>query len=103
MLQMEYRQTSGGLQSVTKTDKQLYQPIEMEIGETSASTLVAESWQARKTHHEFVVETAKLDTLLFDKYFNGPVTIKIDVEDHEAAVLRGAATTIRKFKSLIVL
>lgn len=30
------------------------------------------------------------------------VTIKIDVEDHEAAVLRGAATTIRKFKPLIV-
>ncbi len=80
----------------------LYQPIEADIDETSASTLTAESWQARKTHREVVVETAKLDTLLLNRTLRDPLTIKIDVEDHEANVLRGAAEAVRKHRPFIV-
>jgi FkbM family methyltransferase len=82
--------------------EKLYQPIEADIDETSASTLTIKSWQARKAHRELDVETTKLDTLLSCETLNGPVTLKIDVEDHEAAVLRGAADTIRKFRPFIV-
>jgi FkbM family methyltransferase len=77
----------------------LYQPIEEE---SSASTLATNSWQARKRHKEVVVETAKLDTLLFRRALRRPVTIKIDVEDHEAAVLRGATDVIRTLRPIIV-
>jgi FkbM family methyltransferase len=80
----------------------LYQPIERECDETSASTLVTDSWQARKSHVELIVQTAKLDTFVSNRTLRRPITIKIDVEDHEAAVLRGAADTIRKFRPLIV-
>jgi FkbM family methyltransferase len=80
----------------------LYQPDEIETAETAASTLAAASWQARKAHREIIVETAKLDTFLSDRPLHSPVTIKIDVEDHEAAVLRGAADTIRKFRPFVV-
>jgi FkbM family methyltransferase len=80
----------------------LYQPIEDDIDETSASTLAGASWQARQAHRELDVETARLDTLLSGEVLRIPVTLKIDVEDHEAAVLRGAAETIRKFRPFIV-
>jgi FkbM family methyltransferase len=79
----------------------LYQPIEADIDETSASTLATESWQARKTHREVVAETAKLDTLLLNRNLRDPVTIKTDVEEHEAAVLRGARS-IRDHRSRLL-
>jgi FkbM family methyltransferase len=90
--------------AISDTDGQakLYQPIEEGADETSASTLTAGSWQARKAHRELKVETAKLDTLLSNASMHGPVTLKIDVEDHEAAVLRGAVETIRRFRPFIV-
>jgi FkbM family methyltransferase len=77
----------------------LFQPIEEE---SSASTLAADSWQARKSHNAFTVKMAKLDSFLADRTLRGLVTIKIDVEDHEAAVLRGAAETIGKYRPWIV-
>ena len=90
--------------AVSDTDgrAKLYQPIEGSADETSASTLTVGSWQARKAHRELTVETAKLDTLLSNRSMHGPVTLKIDVEDHEAAVFRGAVETIRKFRPFIV-
>jgi FkbM family methyltransferase len=77
----------------------LFQPIEEE---SSASTLVADSWQARKAHHSFTVPTARLDSFLAGRSLRRPVAIKIDVEDHEAAALRGAAETIREYRPWIV-
>lgn len=68
----------------------------------SSSTLAAESWQARKSHTALQVRTVTLDSFLSERPIRGPVTIKIDVEDHEAAVLRGAANTIRRYKPAIV-
>ncbi|HVZ53087.1 MAG TPA: FkbM family methyltransferase [Pseudolabrys sp.] len=74
-----------------------------EGGETpSSSTLAVESWQARKPHTALSVRTVTLDSFLSGRPLRGPVTIKIDVEDHEAAVLRGGADVIRKYKPAIV-
>lgn len=70
--------------------------------ETSSSTLSSVSWQARNPHEEFTVRTAKLDSYLSGRRLREPVTIKIDVEDHEAAVLRGATETIRHYRPAIV-
>ena len=91
--------------AVSDTDgrAKLYQPIETDADETSASTLAAESWQARKKHKEIVVETAKLDTLLSKMALHSPVTIKIDVEDHEAAVLRGAVELDKETQATLCL
>ena len=80
----------------------LYQPIEAEPTESAASTLATASWQARKPHKELIVETVKLDSFLANRTLGTPVAIKIDVEDHDAAVLRGAADTIRKYRPWIV-
>lgn len=80
----------------------LYQPIESNPGETSASTLAGKSWQARKSHHEIQVETSRLDTFFSNTELREPVTIKIDVEDYEASVLYGAKETIHQYKPWIV-
>lgn len=70
--------------------------------ESLSSTLASVSWQARKPHEEFTVRIAKLDSYLSGRRLREPVTIKIDVEDHEAAVLRGAVETIRQYRPAIV-
>lgn len=80
----------------------LYLPNEAGLDETTASTLAPASWQARKSHRELNIQSAKLDTFLADRKLRSPVTMKIDVEDHEAAVLRGAYASIKKYKPWIV-
>ena len=43
-----------------------------------------------------------VDTFLAERELKMPLVIKIDVEDHEAAVLRGAAKTITCYQPMIV-
>lgn len=73
-----------------------------DFGQTAASTLVAESWQAQKGGRQSVVRTARLDTLLAGQELPGPVAMKIDVEGFEPAVLRGARETIARYRPRIV-
>ena len=81
----------------------LYQPTNIDESEiSSASTIASVSWQARKQHSEILVRTAKLDTVLSGCELKLPLVLKIDVEDHEAAVLRGAEKTIAKYRPLVV-
>jgi len=70
--------------------------------EVSTATITKVSWQARKPHDEITVRTMKLDTFLACRPLQMPVVIKIDVEDHDAAVLRGAAETIARYRPMIV-
>jgi len=55
--------------AISDTDgrAKLYQPIEVDVDETSASTLATESWQARKTHRDVVVETGEIRHDTFEK------------------------------------
>lgn len=76
-------------------------PVES-TGYSSAGTLSTASWQARKDRQEITVKTAQLDTLLNGGTLKGPVVLKIDVEDAEAAALRGASKTISRYRPAIV-
>lgn len=69
---------------------------------SSAATLSSDSWQARKRPRELIVESTRLDSLLQGRILGRPLTLKIDVEDCEAAVLRGAQRTIAEYRPLIV-
>lgn len=94
----------ANLHQIALSDKDgqatIFQPIE-EIG-SSTATLEAHSWQARKDHVALTVPTAKLDSFLAGKRICRPLAIKIDVEDHEAAVLRGAHETIARYRPSII-
>ena len=68
----------------------------------STSTLRATSWQARKRHRQLTVPIMTLDRLLHGRTLREPLLIKIDVEDHEAAVLRGAVATIGRYRPHIL-
>jgi FkbM family methyltransferase len=68
--------------------------------EESTATLRKDSWQHSKAHKPYVVSTRKLDSVLSEK--DARVLIKIDVEDYEASVLRGAAKVLRSIKPIIV-
>lgn len=63
---------------------------------------MADSWQAAKPHKETTVRIATLDKLLEERELRAPIIIKIDVEDNEAAVLRGARGMIGRYRPAIV-
>lgn len=70
--------------------------------EEATGTLRAGAWQFRKPNHqEFIVKTITLDGFLQVK-FEAPLFIKIDVEDYEAAVLRGGRETFTKMRPVAV-
>ena len=80
-----------------------YQPIEGDgFDKSSAGTIAAAAWQARHQHRAIEVRTITLDEFLAGQALKRPVVVKIDVEDHEAAVLRGAAATIAEYRPTIV-
>jgi FkbM family methyltransferase len=51
---------------------------------------------------EIRVDRERMDTFFADRPLKGPVTIKIDVEDHEHAVLDGARKVIAAYRPYIV-
>jgi FkbM family methyltransferase len=73
-----------------------------EASEPTTATIASTSWQARKTRNEISVPAMTVDTFLAERELKMPLVIKIDVEDHEAAVLRGAAKTITCYQPMIV-
>jgi FkbM family methyltransferase len=89
--------------SDTDGEAVIYEPEhDHDVGASSASTLVSDGWQARKSPKTSVVKTARLDTLLEGRELRGPVAMKIDVEGFETAVLRGARETIARYQPPIV-
>ena len=70
------------------------------IEEETTATLRRDSWQYTKRHEALLVTTKTLDSVLSDR--NGRTLIKIDVEDFEASVLRGADEVLRNMKPTIV-
>ena len=99
--------SSAGVLQVALSDVDgeatIYEPLhDHSFGQSSASTLDANSWQARKAPRTSIVKTARLDTLLAGRTLSGPLAMKIDVEGFEGAVLRGASETIAKYRPRIV-
>lgn len=85
-------------------ETEIYVPVDdTAIEETSAATLRQDSWQSRKPSSQRMrVVVAKLDTFLQQRDLALPMIIKIDVEDYEAQVLQGAATTIKTLKPIMI-
>jgi len=87
-----------------ESEMEMYVPIDdSAIEETSAATLRQNSWQSRKPNSQRIkVKIEKLDTFLkqHDAYL--PIVMKIDVEDYEADVLRGAQDTIVSSKPVMI-
>lgn len=81
----------------------LYLPIEpTQLEEETTGTLRAESWQARQEQRrEHRVKTVKLDTWMQGREIV-PTVIKMDVEDHEAAALKGGQETLLRQRPILV-
>jgi len=80
----------------------LYLPSSDGIDCETTGTLVTDGWQTRQHAPAIVVETIRFD----DFEMTNPTRIdlvKIDVEDHEAAVLAGMEQTIRRDRPFIVI
>lgn len=82
----------------------IYLPIvDSTIEEESTATLRKDSWQSKKPNRiEFQVKTQKLDTFFKSHKVTAPLVIKIDVEDFEYNVLKGAYNTLVTHKPVIV-
>lgn len=83
---------------------EMYLPVDDgAIEEASAATLRKDSWQSRKLSSQRIeVKVEKLDTFLGQHGAYPPIVMKIDVEDYEAEVLRGAEETIVSFKPIMI-
>ena len=67
------------------------------------ATLRADSWQSHKAaRKEVPVPTMRLDTFMADKVRPLPMFIKMDVEDFEAGVLRGAHEVFSRLRPVMV-
>lgn len=82
----------------------MYMPLECSsIEEEATATLRTDSWQFRRAQKaEIQVTTTKLDTFFGAHGKHPPITMKIDVEDHEASVLTGACETLSTERPTIV-
>lgn len=82
----------------------IYLPLfEGAVEEDQTATLRSDSWQhQRQMRQEIRIETIKVDTFLADRDLLSPLLLKIDVEDHEAAVLEGAAGTLTSRRPIVL-
>lgn len=82
----------------------IYLPLfDRAVEEEQTATLRTDSWQhQRDQRQEITVETMKIDTFLKGRPALTPLLLKIDVEDHEAAVLQGACETLLAKRPLIL-
>jgi len=87
----------------TNGTAEIYLPFDSNsIEEQNTGTLRADSWQYKKVHDTIAVETKTIDSILLGKLPGDRVFIKIDVEDYEASVLKGALEAIDRCKPVIV-
>jgi FkbM family methyltransferase len=91
--------------SDSEGERTIYMPVFTDaVEEEQTATLNAVSWQA----HEKQVEAIQIRCLTLDAFVtanplpNGPCCLKVDVENHEAAVLRGGEKFIAARRPWIV-
>ena len=82
----------------------IYLPKTKSIETETTATLNKDSWQKRKSHEKIQVETNLLDNIIskMDIEKSAKIVIKIDVEDFEAIVFEGMASTVKKYKPIII-
>jgi len=85
-------------------EMEMYVPVDNSaLEETSAATLRKNSWQSRKLDSRRIkVRVERLDTFLKSHDAHLPMVMKIDVEDYESEVLRGAQETITTLKPVVI-
>jgi FkbM family methyltransferase len=71
-------------------------------GVSTMGTIDPPHWRGSKPHVEITVQRTSLDALDAARSLVDPVLIKIDVEDHEASVLRGAMKLIATHRPAII-
>jgi len=107
----KYNSSGGSLRilqkaiSNTSGKTTLHLPVNTtNLEEESTGTIRPDSWQAdrQKDKIQIQVETITLDDHLKKIDVQGQIVIKIDVEDHEAAVFEGAQKSLAKFKPYII-
>lgn len=82
---------------------EIFLPIVQEsIEEQTTATLRVDSWQRTKSCERFQVTVMKLDSLLPEFDSGERVLIKIDVEDFESSVFKGAVGLMRSIKPVFV-
>ena len=93
---------AGGLFQVALSDQDgdatLYLPAS--VGVSTCGSLA--SPRSNLQHAEIRVSCRRIDSFFSALSINAPITIKIDVEDHEHAVLNGAKRLIQSFRPIIV-
>lgn len=57
----------------------------------------------KSSHDSYVVDTVTVDSLVKDEGLDRVDWVKIDVEGHEVHVLRGARSTLKKFKPVVLI
>lgn len=82
---------------------EIFLPIVQEsIEEQTTATLRVDSWQRTKNCEKFQVTVMKLDSLLSGFISGERVLIKIDVEDFESSVFKGAVGLMQSIKPVFV-
>jgi len=89
--------------SESNGESEIYLPIADEsLEEQMTATLRKDSWQFNKKHSTFIVRTMKLDDIVKKAEPCDKLFIKIDVEDYELGVFKGAIETLHSVKPIIV-
>ena len=96
-----------GIKAIALSDRNgegtLFLPESDSRDEVTTGTVRPDSWQASKTNTKVTVALRTLDSFAMSVPNNPTTLMKIDVEDYEAAVLRGAQETINALRPVIVI
>jgi len=79
---------------------EIFLPPSLSLDEEATATLRKDSWQYKKAHTTYLVETIRLDDLKLIDYKN--IVIKIDVEDFEYNVFLGAKNLLEEKRPIVV-
>lgn len=89
--------------SDTDGEATMYLPTAAGNADEPTATLRADSWQnQQRGRAEVKVPTRRLDTLYAGKWPARPTIVKMDVEDFEASVLRGATEFLKRVQPFLV-
>lgn len=84
-------------------ESEIYLPADVDaLEEETTATLRRDSWQFAAKHSTFRVPTKTLDTLTAKMNSADRLFIKIDVEDYESSVFKGAMSALASIRPVIV-